>query len=522
MIQGDIVSAIVERDVHPLVAKLLVEKGINDEALLEVTFDPKVENMPPPELIPDMEEAVKLAAKFIGRKEIILVWGHDDADGVTGTSILYDAIRTVGGRVLYYIPDKKSKGGHSINEEGLKYAAQNEVKLIITTDCCTNSEEEISIARDMGIEVIVTDHHEVFVQDPDYLIVNPKRGGAYPYLSGSAVAFKFAWHLFKITNHWDIATIVQEKPEYLVWATIGIIADRMPIFSENRAIYNRAEEIFTEHTFTFQKAYENVKGKRPSLYELTNIISSSHTKGNYHEGVELLMTGDINVAEEIMRRLVTFSEIWYRKAEELLSEVIKDVSTSRPYIMVDLGKKGMGYLGYVANKLKEKYKMPSIALGRRDDKKVVGELRAPQGFDTLELLESLSWMLIDYGGHKVASGFSMDEAFLPSLVEEIDAFFAERGKIDYTRAKADLILRAEEVDDKFFKDLVKMGFLGLSAYVLIEGKLEDITNNLLSVRVIDPQGFLGLYPPETEVRVLIQTTPDGLYLDTMEKLEGST
>jgi len=518
VIQGEIVSAIVGRDIHPLVAQLLVQKGINDEALLEVTFDPKVENLPPPELIPDMEEAVKLTAKFVGRKEPILIWGHDDADGVTGTSILYDALKTVEGRVLYYIPDKKSKGGHSINEEGLKFASQHGVKLIITNDCCTNSEDEIGLARDMGMEVIVTDHHEVFVENPDYLIVNPKRGGAYPYLSGSAVALKFAWYLFKITNHWDISAIVQNKPEYFVWATIGIIADRMPIFSENRAIYNKAEEIFTEHTFVFQKAYENVKNRKPTLYELTNIISSSQTKGSYHEGVELLMTKDINVAEEIMRRLVTFSDIWYHKAEELLSEVIKDVSVSRPYILVDLGKKGMGYLGYVANKLKEKYKVPSIALGRREDRKVVGELRAPQGFDTLQLLESLSWMLIDYGGHKVASGFSMDEAFLPSLLEEVEAFFSEMGKIDYTKAKADLILKADEVDDRFFKDLVKMGFLGLNAYVLIEGKLEDITNKMLSVRVIDPQGFLGLYPPETKVRILLQTTPDGLYLDTMEKL----
>jgi len=113
----------------------------------------------------------------------------------------------------------------------------------------------------------------------------------------------------------------------------------------------------------------------------------------------------------------------------------------------------------------------------------------------------------------------MDEAFLPSLVEEIDAFFSEKGDIDYVSAKADLVLKSEEVDDKFFKDLVKMGFLGLNAYILIEGKLEDISNKLLGVRVIDPQGFLGLYPPDTKVRILLQTTPDGLYLDVMEKLQ---
>ncbi len=518
MIKEDVLSAIVERDVHPLVAKLLVEKGINDETLLDVTFDPRVENMPPPELIPSMEEAVKITAKHIGRKEIVLVWGHDDADGVTGTSIIYDALRTVGGRVLYYIPDKKSKGGHSINEDGLKYARQNDVKLIITTDCCTNAQEEIDTAREMGIDVIVTDHHEVFVEDPDYPIVNPKRGGAYPFLSGSGVALKFAWQLLKIVSRWDLTDLVEKKPQYFVWAAIGIIADRMPVFSENRAIYNKAEEIFQQHTFVFQKAYENIKRKKPSLYDLTNIISSSHTQGNYHEGVDLLLSEDMGRAEEIMKRLITFSEIWYRKAEELLSSVMKEVSTSRPYIMVDLGRKGLGYLGYVANKLKDRFKVPSIALGKRDDKKVVGELRAPQGFNTLELLESISWMLIDYGGHKVASGFSMDEAFLPSLVEEIEAFFAEKGEIDYVREKADLVVGADEVDVKFFKDLEKMGFLGLRAYILVEGRLEDIANKLLSVRVVDPQGFLGLYPPDTHVRILVETTPDGIHVETMERL----
>ncbi len=517
MIKGDIISAIVERDIHPLVAKVLVDKGINDEILLEVTFNPVIENLVPPEMMPDMEPASKLVAKYIGRKENILVWGHDDADGITGVSILMDAIKTCEGRVFYYIPDKKSPGGHSINEEGLKYALQNDVKLIITTDCCTNSVEEIEMANSKGIEVIVTDHHEVMVEEPGYLLINPKRGGAYPYLSGSAVAFKFAWQLFKLIKHWSLDDLINEKPEYIIWASLGILADRMPIFSENRAIFSKAENIFLSYTFPFMKAYENVKGRKPTIYDIMSSIASSRTSGNYHEGVELLITEDINTAEEIMKRLTALTDIWYKRADAILEEVMKGVSVSRPYILVNTGRKGLGYLGYIANRLKDRFKLPAIVLGKRDDGRIVGELRAPQGFDTLQLLENMSWMLIDYGGHRLASGFSMDEAFLPSFYEEIESYFASLGEIDYMESSADLKVDVSEVNEKFFKDLTKVGYLGLSIHVLITGRLGDIYNYLLAVRVIDNEGYLGLYSPNEEVKVLIQTTQDGLKIEELKR-----
>ncbi len=516
MIKGDIISAIVERDIHPLVAQLLVEKGIYDEVLLDVTFNPIIENLVPPEMMMDVEQAAKVVAKYIGRKENILVWGHDDADGITGVSILLDALKTCGARVFYFIPDKKSQGGHSINEEGLRYAKQNDVKLIITTDCCTNSTEDINKANSVGIEVIITDHHEILVENPTYLLINPKRGGSYPYLSGSVVAFKFAWHMLKLMKHWSLEDMLSEKPQYVVWAALGIIADRVPIFSENKAVFSKAEEIFLSYTFPFSKSYENVRGKKPSLYDMMSVIASSRTAGDKHEGVELLTTGDINIAEEIMKRLTTLSDIWYNRAENILEEALQNISTSRPYILVNLGKRGLGYLGYVANKLKEKYKIPVIAIGKRDDGGIVGELRSPQGFDTLQLLENLSWMLIDYGGHRLASGFSMDEAFLPSFLEEVDTYFSRLGEIDYTEASADMKININDIDEKFFKDLSRVGYLGLSVNILIKGRLGDINNHLLVVRVMDEQGYLGLYSADTKVKVLIQTTQDGLKVEDLK------
>ncbi len=517
MTKGDILSAIIERDVHPLVAKLLVENGINDEVLLEVTFNPSVENLVIPELIPDVESSAKMVAKVIGRKENILVWGHDDMDGISGVAVMVDALKECGGRVFYYIPDKKAVGGHTINEDGLKYALENNVKLIITVDCCSNAVEEIETARSKGIEVIVTDHHEILVKDLEYPLINPKRGGAYPYLSGSAVAFKFAWYLLKLMKHWTLGDIINEKPHYFVWTALGIISDRVPIFSENRAIYLKAEEIFLSYTFPFTKAYENIKGKKPTLYDIINIINSSKTEGNRHEGVELLMTEDINFAEEITLRLITLSDLWLKESEAEFERTLSKVSTSRPYILVDVGKRGTPYLGFLASRLKDKFKLPTIVLGRRTDGKVIGEIRAPKGFDTLHLLSHISWMLIDYGGHKLASGFSMDEAFLPSLFEELDSYFSEIEKIDYFEKSADLVVKIEEVDERFFKDLYKMGQLGLNVTVLVKGKVGSISNNLLGVMVIDEYGYLGLYSPDTKVSVLIQSTTDGLKVEGLRR-----
>jgi Single-stranded DNA-specific exonuclease len=515
--KGDILSAIIERDVHPLVARLLVENGINDETLLEVTFNPTVENLVTPEMMPDVENSAKLVAKVIGRKENILVWGHDDTDGISGVAVLLDALKECGGRVFYYIPHKKAAGGHTINEDGLKYAIENDVKLIITVDCCSNAVEEIEMAHSKGIEVIVTDHHEIFVKDQSYPLINPKRGGAYPYLSGSAVSFKFAWYLLKLVKHWTLDDIINEKPQYFLWTTLGIIADRVPIFSENRAIYSKAEEIFLSYTFPFTKAYENIKGKKPTFQDIINVISSSKTEGKRHEGVELLMTEDINFAEEITSRLITLSDMWFRESEAEFERILNKVSTTRPYILVDVSKRGTPYLGFLASKLKDKFKLPTIVLGRRDDGKVMGEIRAPKGFDTLHLLNHISWMLIDYGGHKLASGFSMDEAFLPSLVEELDSYFSQIGEIDYFEKSADLTVKIDEVEEKFFKDLYKMGQLGLNATVLVKGELGKISNNLLGVMVLDEYGYLGLYPQDTKVSILIQSTLDGLRVEGLRR-----
>jgi single-stranded DNA-specific DHH superfamily exonuclease len=126
-------------------------------------------------------------------------------------------------------------------------------------------------------------------------------------------------------------------------------------------------------------------------------------------------------------------------------------------------------------------------------------------------------MLIDYGGHKLASGFSMDEAFLPSLVEELDSYFSELGEIDYFEKSADLIVKIDEVDEKFFKDLYKMGQLGLNVLVLVKGELGKISNNLLGVMVIDEHGYLGLYSQDTRVSVLIQSTTDGLKIEGLRR-----
>ncbi|MFZ8834456.1 MAG: hypothetical protein ACO2O5_09695, partial [Candidatus Caldipriscus sp.] len=166
---------------------------------------------------------------------------------------------------------------------------------------------------------------------------------------------------------------------------------------------------------------------------------------------------------------------------------------------------------------KDKFRLPAIVLGRRADGKVIGEIRAPKGFDTINLLNYLSWMLIDYGGHKLASGFSMDDAFLPSLVEELDSYFSELGEIDYFEKSADLIVKIDEVDEKFFKDLYKMGQLGLNVLVLVKGELGKISNNLLGVMVIDENGYLGLYSQDTRVSVLIQSTTDGLKIEGLRR-----
>ncbi len=501
-------------DIDLRVARILVEKGVRDLELAKATFNPTLENLTPPETLPDFKPAAERILKAIGKQEKILVWGHEDADGVTSVCTLFKVIELLGGVVDYYIPSK-AKEGHGLSIPGIDMAKEENVQLIVTVDCGGTCGKEAAYAQSLGIDVVITDHHELPKELPPTPFVNPKLGGgSFPYLAGVGVAFKLAWGLLRFKLGWNIHTIKKELPELFFYTYVGTIADRVPLLCENRIFRLQGEEILSWFRHPLAKAYKNIKGDDPPPEMIITLASAGKTVGRRNLGVELFKAKDEADAEAPLKEILREIEQWTSEAEKLLGEALSKIKIVRNYILLDMGKVEPRFLGFLASRLKDKYNVPTVVLGRKDNGQVAAEVRAPYGFDSLEMLDYLGELFIDYGGHKVASGFTMDEKQLPELVEEMELFFSEKGESLFSLT-ADLTL--SEKDRKILEDLVKVGQVGVEIRALFKHmKLEKVREILSGLPIHDPLGLLDLYGPEETANILLLSCEQGLAVEQVQ------
>ncbi len=409
-------------------ARILYLRGLKHPDLIPVTFDPEIEKLTPPEGLINIDVAVRKLLTAIGRRDKICVWGHEDADGVTSTYVLKTTIDFLGGITTYYIPSKATEG-HGLSEKGLEIVREKGVKLIVTVDSGMGSVREVEIAREMGMDVIITDHHEIPATLPDTIVVNPKMGGtSFPYLAGVGVAFKVAWALLKVYKGWGIKEIVEKMPDLLVMAAIGTLADRVPLWSENRALYLKGRELFSSWQHPMKTAYRELRDEDPEFDIVVSITSAGKSVDGVNPSAEIFFRKSVEEIKPVLEDILQEIEKWQTSTEELLKRALGKISRVRNYILLDMENTEPRYLGFIASKLKDRFGVPTIVMGRKADGTVAAEVRAPKGFNSLELLNYLSDLFIDYGGHKLASGFSMREENLPHLVEDTEMFFKENGE----------------------------------------------------------------------------------------------
>ena len=502
----------LEFEVHPKLLDVLAQKGA-DDASLAVTLNPTYENLISPEEMPNMGNLVKALLRSAGRREKILVWGHEDADGITAVSVMLKTLEKIGAQAGYYIPSKHTEG-HGLNLNSIADAKKKGYGLVVTVDTGSGDLDVVEEAQKIGVEVLLTDHHELVRSTEGVVVVNPKLGGAFRYLAGVGVAFKVAWATLGLKFNYTLADLERELPELLAYVAIGTVADKVPLFSENKALVDRGREVLARYSFPFVKAYERVRGQRPSLEALISIISAGKSQGYYHPGVELLTTQDEARAEELVAELVRASEEWYAKAEALYREILPKIKRVKGYILVDLGETEPGFLSYISSKLKTRFDVPVIALGRRDDGKVIAEIRAPYGYNILDLLEHLSTLLLDYGGHPLAGGFTMEPEYLPDLAEEVEYYFSHgKAKFDETRG-ADLVLEASDPEaQELLDNAERLGKLGVEIRFLVQGDAKEVSELFTRYEVEDPEGLLSLYPPGKRVRVMAVSQPAGYRIE---------
>ncbi len=454
-------------NVSSVVARLLIGRGITTEDEARKFFRPQLHDLHDPFLMTDMDLAVERLNMAMGRKERIMVYGDYDVDGVTAVALVYRFLQKYYSNIDYYIPDRYEEG-YGVSRQGIEYAKQTDVKLIIILDCGIKAVDEIAYAKSMGIDFIICDHHVPdAVLPPAVAILNAKRQGAtYPYkdLSGCGVGFKLM-QAFALSNGIAFSTLVP----LLDLVVVSIAADIVPIMGENRILAYHGLKQLNNSPSTGLKAICEVCGLSDKDIHMSDIIfkvgpriNASGRIQNGKESVRLLIEHDYDEALNIARQIDQYNEErkeldkrMTEQASQLVSTLPEMKDESAIVIVGEDWHKGV--IGIVASRLTELYFRPAVVLTKMGDE-VTGSARSVTGFDVYKAIDSCRDLLENFGGHTYAAGLSMKAENVTAFRERFNQYVA--ANISPEQIKPALNIDAEinfkEITNKLHNDLKRM------------------------------------------------------------------
>lgn len=468
-------------EIHPTVAKMLVRRGLTELNQVKNFLNPKLEALHDPFLLDGMKEAIERIQSAIQRREKILIYGDYDADGVSSTSLLMHVFRSLHADVDYYIPNR-FREGYGINKEALHLAKERGFQLIISVDTGISAVEEAQIARELGLDLIITDHHEPPELLPEALaVINPKKPGCpYPckILAGVGVAFKLA-----------TALLGRIPEELLEIVALGTIADLVPLLDENRIFATYGLKKMSQRKHVGITALLEVSGVDDVVtaghvgFSLGPRINASGRLDSANQAVELLLCEDQEVAKQIADELDRMNRERQQLVEEMALEAIAEVEAQpdlhQHVIVVAKPNWNVGVIGIVASRLVEKYYRPVIVLGIDEDKGIVkGSARSIAGFDLYKALTECKEYLPHYGGHYMAAGMTLLIEHLPLLHAKLSQLAQEWLKpedyIPLTIAEERLVI--DQIDVAFIEQLQALAPYGIGNPT----PLFIITNSLIN------------------------------------------
>jgi single-stranded-DNA-specific exonuclease len=461
-------------NLSPLVARLLVQRGFGDAEAAERFLRGGEEHFHDPYLLLGMKAAVERIQQAAANKEKIRIYGDYDADGVSSTSLLVHLFRTLDYHFDYYIPHRALEG-YGLNKKAIELAAEEGIRLIVTVDTGISAVQEIEYAKELGIDVVVTDHHEPPEQIPSACaIVNPKQAGCtYPFkgLAGVGVAFKLAQALL-------------ERPP-LEWADIvslGTIADLMPLKDENRIFVRYGLERMRNHTSTGFRALAEAGGIELDNLTASNIafgmaprVNAAGRLDHAKRAVELLTTEDYDNAILAAIGLDSLNKERQRVVESIVKEAeqqwkdkceaAEQAGQLSPAVIV-LAAEGwnVGVIGIVASKLLERNYKPVIILGIDAQSGMCkGSARSIEGFDLHAALTACDELLDHYGGHQAAAGMSLHRDRLPAFEERLSALALEWLSADdwVPKTAVDLVCSVDEATLETINELAQLEPFGM-------------------------------------------------------------
>ena len=429
-VNEDIIDKIAnEFNISKLVASIIASKGLKSQDEIEIFLHPRRTDFHDPFLLPDMEKAVERIIEAINNNEKVAIYGDYDVDGITSSTVLHRFLKDRGLDTDIYIPNRLSEG-YGLNSNEIKKIAETGHTLIITVDCGITGKEEVALAKTLGIDTIVTDHHEPPQEGglPDAIaVVDAKRkDNQYPFngLAGVGVAFKLTQALSQRLNIRE-----EENLKYLDIVCVGTISDIVPLVDENRTISKLGLKLVKQtrnvglRVLLESIGYKKIDSNTIS-FGVAPRINACGRMGHEREALQLFLTDDVEEANNITQRLNGYNlerqdieKRIFNEAQEMLSAE----ENKLPCIVLAKENWHHGVIGIVSSKMTEMYSKPSILLSIEDELEK-GSGRSVPGFDLHEALENCKENIKQFGGHSMAVGITLEKEKFEAFKEAFEAY----------------------------------------------------------------------------------------------------
>ena len=446
-----------ELNVPPLVAQVLLARGVDSAEAAREFLSARLLDLHDPALLPGINEAADRIVEAIAAERQITIYGDYDVDGVTGTSLLWHCLKLAGGRVDYTIPDRLNDG-YGLNPKAIRELAdQDNSRLVITVDCGITSIDEAALAAELGMELIVTDHHTIGETLPGAtVLVHPRLPGSeYPFgdLCGAAVAFKLAWAICQRLG--DGRRASPRMKEFLLsavgLAAIGTISDVMPLLGENRVLVQFGLAGLPGRASVGLKALMDVSDKQAPLdaedigFAIGPRINAAGRLQQARLAVELLTTDDEHRARQLATHLDKLNKDRRSLQTRIFKQAKKQVAENPEWedaaaLVLASNDWHAGVIGIVANQVAEEFEKPTVMLALSAMEGTgKGSGRSFAGFDLYSGIAACSEHLVTFGGHHAAAGVSIRSENVEAFREAFAAHVAEHHKV----TDSDLELRVD-------------------------------------------------------------------------------
>ncbi len=452
-------------EISPLFSRLLAKRGLIDPLEIDTFLRSDLKDLEDPFLMKGMKEAVLRIQEALRRREKIMIHGDYDVDGITGAAILTRTLNILGADHFAFLPER-TKDGYGVSEAALREAHQKGVTLVITVDCGISAREEITVARSLGLDVIVIDHHRLPAEGlpPATVILNPlQENCAYPFkeLSAGGLAFKLS------------QALVGDRAFALLDLTaLSTVCDVAPLKGENRILVKHGLEVLSKRTNPGIKALAEIAGLKSREMNTGHIgfvlgprINAAGRMSSAEIALRLLLTDHIKEAESLAAVLNEENKTRQREEREMVKEAIceveRTVNFNRDRVIV-VGREGWhaGVIGIVASRLAEKYYRPAVVAAFE---KGIGKAsgRSVKNFHLFHAFEACREDLAEFGGHAQAAGLSIHQEKFNSFRTRINQHAREYPAETFIREiPIDLELKLEDLGPHFIRELALLEPLG--------------------------------------------------------------